>query len=356
MWVSAGRGLTAASSQSSGGYEITVPGPGRYVVTVGDAASETTPPLLVASLDDHSRSADGLDFSIREAVEGESISGCVLARAAAGAVTGGFPRLSVSLLDRTTRGLIARERTDTSGRYGFSGLAPGGYLVRVAAAGQEQSVSCELLAGGGRILAPMLTLPVPKPWWPPVAAAVGGAAALLVLLRAMTRGAMVVVAPAEGNEGGPRQFSLGLLSRVVVDAGDNGGPRPVATITKPPFAPPRIGVSHGAEIRNGEGFALGGHSASLARPLSVEFEGRTWRLTVLGRPKRHAVADPGGRPFGEPLDQPAIASANGKVRRDTTAKEGAQAAEVPRPAQQAAAVEPEPARPKAGRPTTDWEL
>lgn len=356
MWVSAGRGLTAASSQSSGGYEIPVPGPGQYVVTVGDAARQTTPPMLIASLDERSRSADGLDFSVREADETETISGCVLAQDAGGAVTGGFPRLSVSLLDRTTRGVIARDRTDTSGRYGFPSLAPGGYLVRVAAAGQEQSVSCELLPGGGRMLAPMLTLPIPKPWWPLVAAAVGGAAALLVLLRAMTRGAMVVVAPAEANEGGPRQFSLGLLSRVVVDAGDDGVPQPVATITKPPFSPPRIGISHGAVLRNGEGYALGGHSASLARPLSVEFEGRAWRLTVLGRPSRHAVADPGGRPFGEPLDQPVMASADRDGRRDTATQDSPQPAQVPQPAEGAAAVEREPARPQAGRPTTDWEL
>ena len=159
---------TAASSQTNGTYEILVPGPGRYVLTVADAQRTSDRPFLIADLSDRATAADGLDFTVRQAAQGPRIDGFVVALDSSGRFpVSGFARLRVDLLDQGTRTQVHSTVTDAQGRYFFEGLAPGGYLVSAGGGESLREVACHIFADGGRLVAPPLSLPVPRPWWPP---------------------------------------------------------------------------------------------------------------------------------------------------------------------------------------------
>ncbi len=368
LWVSAGRGLTAASSQTNGTYEILVPGPGRYVLTVADAQRTSDRPFLIADLSDRATAADGLDFTVRQAAQGPRIDGFVVALDNSGRFpVSGFARLRVDLLDQGTRTQVHSTVTDAQGRYFFEGLAPGGYLVSAGGGESLREVACHIFADGGRLVAPPLSLPVPRPWWPLPAAAAALALTLILVLRAALRSCCVVVAPAEGNEGGPRQALVGPMSRLIVRQAPGLSSDPVATVTKRPFGHPRVTTVGDAHIRQADAQQAPRRSAPLASSVVVELEGRRWRIAAIDPRRRHAAPDPGGVRQGD-VTGVELEQVGARPALHTTA---VAPPSTPPPPPPAPAPEPEPeprskpsqterkrrARTSEPRPDTgDWEL
>jgi len=368
LWVSAGRGLTAASSQTNGTYEILVPGPGRYVLTVADAQRTSDRPFLIADLSDRSTAADGLNFTVGQAAQGPRIDGFVVALDSAGRFpVSGFARLRVDLLDQGTRTQVRSTVTDAQGRYVFDGLAPGGYLVSAGGGGSNLEVSGHIFADGGRLVAPPLALPVPRPWWPLPAAVAALALALILTLRAALRSCVIVVAPAEGNEGGPRQAILSPLSRLIVRQDPGLFSAPVATVTKRPFARPRVTAARNAHIAQGDAQQAPRRGAPLASSVVVEMEGRRWRVAAIDPRRRHATPDPGGVRRGD-VTGVELEQVGARAALHTTA-----VAPPPPPPAPAPAPEPAPKPMPSSRPsepgakrrastseprpdTGDWEL
>ena len=230
-------------------------------------------------------------------------------------------------------------------------------------------MACHIFADGGRLVAPPLSLPVPRPWWPLPAAAAALALTLILVLRAALRSCCVVVAPAEGNEGGPRQALVGPMSRLIVRQAPGLSSDPVATVTKRPFGHPRVTTVGDAHIRQADAQQAPRRSAPLASSVVVELEGRRWRIAAIDPRRRHAAPDPGGVRQGD-VTGVELEQVGARPALHTTA---VAPPSTPPPPPPAPAPEPEPepeprskpsqterkrrARTSEPRPDTgDWEL
>lgn len=301
-WVSAGPGLTASSSSSDGTYNIAVPEPGTYTVTVADANRIAKPSERVVRLTDRAEIADGVDFVVEDAGTSPCIEGRVLTVSAAGEEGNPAPLKGARVMVKNRGGSTVAGpcRTDRGGVYRFSDLRPGDYLVSATSAGTQREVSCYLAQNTGRMIAPSMSLPRPVPWSKLVAAAVAAALLLAASVYAGMRKRILVVAPEHSDEGGPRLHAVGPLARsrvVEVDGTGEGG----AIASRMPFATARLRVRPPTRVLSTDERELG-QKASLAQPVVVEHEGRRWRVSAARPRRRYATPNPGTAGLAEGLE------------------------------------------------------
>lgn len=299
-WVTAGRGLTVASSARDGTYCIEVPSLGNYIVRPLSPDRVAIPHAHSVAISEAEPDASQVNFVLRPST-GQRVVGMVAASPGPGCDWRGLrpaSRAVISVRDRSGAPVIDDFRTDRFGVFSLHGLQPSDYVLTATKGEHKATSTLHVPANGMSAIMPLVVLeqgpglaerlghlvssllPVVRVWLPGLAILL----AFLALVASAVSGRTVIVAPTTQNGHPPSCVRVDIFRphRLLDASGE-----PVAVARRHAFGPVVLHITHpGARLIGPDGAPAKGRRAAIRTRMTIRAGEASWIVTPARAPSK----------------------------------------------------------------------
>ncbi len=297
-WVTAGRGMTVASSARDGTYCIGVPSLGNYIVRPLSPDRVAVPHARSAAISEAEPDASQVNFVLRPST-GQRVVGMVAASPGPGCDWRGLrpaSRAVISVRDRSGAPAIDDFRTDRFGVFSLRGLQPSDYVLTASKGEHKATSTLYVPANGMSAITPLIVLeqgpgvverlgqsassflPVMRVWLPRLVISL----VLIALFGSAISRRAVIVAPTTQNGHPPSCVRVGVLSSYKLS--DASG-EPIAVARRRVLGPVVVHLADpNARLIGLGGAPVYGRRAAIRTGIAIQTGDANWIVTPARAP------------------------------------------------------------------------